>query len=68
MLAIALLTVQLNSLNLSKNLINSITAHTDIPSLDQFPKSHQVTYNYYKGVITFLAEDYEIVGYIPILV
>jgi COP9 signalosome complex subunit 12 len=31
---------------------------SDMPSLEQFPKSHQVTFNYYAGVISFLEEDY----------
>jgi hypothetical protein len=29
-----------------------------MPPLDAFPKSHQVTFNYYVGVIHFLEEDY----------
>jgi COP9 signalosome complex subunit 12 len=32
---------------------------TDMPQLEEFPKSHQVTFNYYAGVISFLDEDYE---------
>lgn len=31
----------------------------DLPPLSQFPKSHQVTYSYYVGVISFLEEDYK---------
>ena len=30
-----------------------------MPHLEEFPKSHQVTFNYYAGVISFLDEDYE---------
>lgn len=29
-----------------------------MPPLEAFPKAHQVTYNYYLGVINFLEEDY----------
>jgi hypothetical protein len=29
-----------------------------MPPLENFPKSHQVTFNYYAGVISFLEEDY----------
>jgi len=29
-----------------------------MPSLDKFPKSHIVTFEYYVGVIRFLEEDY----------
>ena len=35
---------------------------TDMPQLEEFPKSHQVSFNYYAGVISFLDEDYEQVG------
>jgi hypothetical protein len=30
-----------------------------MPTLDAFPKSHQVTFKYYVGVIYFLEENYE---------
>lgn len=30
-----------------------------MPSLDAFPKAHQVTFKYYVGVINFLEERYE---------
>lgn len=29
-----------------------------MPSLDRFPKSHIITFEYYVGVIHFLEEDY----------
>lgn len=29
-----------------------------MPSLDLFPKSHIITFEYYVGVIHFLEEDY----------
>jgi hypothetical protein len=30
-----------------------------MPTLDAFPKAHQVTFKYYVGVIYFLEENYE---------
>jgi hypothetical protein len=33
-----------------------------MPKLEAFPKSHQVTFKYYMGVILFLEEDYVKVG------
>jgi len=29
-----------------------------MPPLEAFPKSHQVTFKYYVGVVAFLQEDY----------
>lgn len=29
-----------------------------MPDLDQFPKSQQVTFKYYEGVLFFLEENY----------
>lgn len=49
---------KLNSISLSKNLLRTIQAQKDLPDLTKFPKSHQVTFNYYAGVIAFLEEDY----------
>lgn len=51
---------KLNSIALSKNILNAIQAYRgDMPTLDAFPKSHQVTFKYYVGVIYFLEEAYE---------
>lgn len=30
-----------------------------MPALDKFPKSQQVTFKYYEGVLAFLEENYE---------
>ncbi|RFU33270.1 hypothetical protein B7463_g3085, partial [Scytalidium lignicola] len=50
---------KLNSISLSKNILNAIQAYRgDMPDLDAFPKSHQVTFRYYVGVIYFLEENY----------
>lgn len=55
---------QLNSISLSKNILRSLQATaTDMPPLESFPKSHQVTFKYYAGVIFFLEEDYSRVGH-----
>ena len=50
---------KLNSISLSKNVLKAIQAYKgDMPSLDAFPKAHQVTFKYYVGVIQFLEENY----------
>lgn len=50
---------RLNSISLSKNILRSLkAAGKDMPPLSAFPKSHQVTFKYYNGVIAFLDEDY----------
>jgi hypothetical protein len=55
---------KLNSVTLSKNIIRALQAsRTEMPSIDAFPKAHQVTFNYYMGVIAFLEEDYKQVIY-----
>ncbi|KAL8956556.1 MAG: hypothetical protein Q9193_005950, partial [Seirophora villosa] len=52
-------TLQLNSISLSKNCLRALeAARTDMPSMEQFPKSHIVTFRYYLGVIHFLDEEY----------
>jgi hypothetical protein len=54
---------KLNSISLSKNILKAIQAYQgDMPSLDAFPKAHQVTFKYYVGVIYFLEENYVEVG------
>ncbi|PBP25952.1 PCI domain-containing protein [Diplocarpon rosae] len=51
---------KLNSIALSKNILKAIQAYRgDMPTLDAFPKAHQVTFKYYVGVIYFLEEAYE---------
>ncbi|PQE29743.1 pci domain-containing protein [Rutstroemia sp. NJR-2017a WRK4] len=50
---------KLNSIGLSRNILNAIQAYRgDMPSLESFPLSHQVTFKYYVGVIYFLEEHY----------
>ncbi|KAK3072226.1 COP9 signalosome (CSN) subunit [Teratosphaeriaceae sp. CCFEE 6253] len=50
---------RLNSIPLSKNILRSLrAAAADTPPLAAFPKPHQVTFNYYAGVLAFLDEDY----------
>ncbi|KAF2100899.1 COP9 signalosome complex subunit 12 [Rhizodiscina lignyota] len=49
----------LNRISLCKNVMRSLqTTEPDLPPLDAFPKSQQVTFKYYAGVIYFLEEDY----------
>lgn len=50
---------KLNSVSLSKNILRALQAgRFDMPPLHAFPKSHQVTFKYYVGVILFLEENY----------
>ncbi|KAK5631551.1 hypothetical protein RRF57_007265 [Xylaria bambusicola] len=50
---------RLNSEPLSKNILKAISAgRADIPPIDKFPKSQQVTFKYYEGVLAFLEENY----------
>ena len=50
---------KLNSASLSKNMLKSLTAgRGDMPGLEAFPKSQQVTFKYYEGVLHFLEENY----------
>ncbi len=50
---------KLNSAALSKNVLRAIQAgRGDMPTLDKFPKSQQVTFKYYEGVLAFLEENY----------
>ncbi|RPD66879.1 COP9 signalosome complex subunit 12 [Lentinus tigrinus ALCF2SS1-7] len=45
-------------ISLSKNILRAIEANPDIPPLSQYPRSHQVTYRYYIGMLSFLNEDF----------
>ncbi|TFK94260.1 COP9 signalosome complex subunit 12 [Polyporus arcularius HHB13444] len=45
-------------ISLSKNILRAIDANPDIPPLSQYPRSHQVTYRYYIGMLSFLNEDF----------
>ncbi|KAK5007667.1 hypothetical protein LTR28_004992 [Elasticomyces elasticus] len=50
---------KLNQLNLCKSSLRALQAsNTDMPPLEAFPKSHQVAFKYYVGVVHFLEEDY----------
>jgi hypothetical protein len=56
-------TPQLKAISLSKNVVRSIDAQTDLPPFELFPASHRVTYKYYVGLLSFLQEDYAKVGH-----
>ncbi|KAI0797101.1 PCI domain-containing protein [Abortiporus biennis] len=45
-------------ISLSKNILRAIEANPDIPPLSAYPRSHQVTYRYYIGMLSFLNEDF----------
>ncbi|RMD40133.1 hypothetical protein DV735_g5008, partial [Chaetothyriales sp. CBS 134920] len=50
---------KLGSVSLTKNVIRAlVAAEADLPPLELFPKSHQCTFKYYRGVIDFLSENY----------
>jgi hypothetical protein len=44
-------------ISLSKNILRALEAN-DIPPLAEYPRSHQVTYRYYLGMLSFLNEEY----------
>ena len=48
----------LNTTNLCQNIFRALAA-SDLPPLEEFPKSHQVTFSYYKGVLLFTDEKYK---------
>ncbi|KAJ7584344.1 hypothetical protein C8J56DRAFT_1053796 [Mycena floridula] len=45
-------------ISLSKNILRALEANSDIPPLSMYPRSHQVTYRYYIGMLSFLNEEY----------
>lgn len=50
---------RLNQAGLSRNVLKNLRANErDMPQLNQFPKSQQVTFKYYEGVLFFLEENY----------
>ncbi|KAH6642878.1 hypothetical protein C7974DRAFT_409392 [Boeremia exigua] len=49
---------KLKAISLSKNVVRSIEAQSDLPPFELYPKAHRVTYRYYTGVLAFLQEDY----------
>lgn len=46
-------------ISLSKNILRALEANQDVPPLSHYPRSHQVTFRYYIGMLSFLNEDYE---------
>jgi COP9 signalosome complex subunit 12 len=50
---------RLNAASLSRNVLRALNASKNhVPSLSTFPKSQQVTFKYYEGVLSFLEENY----------
>ena len=44
---------------MSRTILKNLHAYQGkMPQLDQFPKSQQVTFKYYEGVLFFLEENY----------
>ncbi|KAF9196403.1 COP9 signalosome (CSN) subunit [Haplosporangium sp. Z 11] len=50
---------KLGSHNLCKNILRAVKASLDMPDLEKFPMSHQVTIRYYTGVLSFFNEDFK---------
>lgn len=54
---------KLNSVGLSRTILKALSAYQgDMPPLESFPNSQQVTFKYYAGVLAFLEENYQEVG------
>ncbi|KAL0950086.1 hypothetical protein HGRIS_010087 [Hohenbuehelia grisea] len=49
---------RVKTVSLARNILRALNNASDIPSLSLYPKSHQVTYRYYLGMLHFLDEDY----------
>ncbi|KAF7322058.1 PCI domain-containing protein [Mycena kentingensis (nom. inval.)] len=49
---------KVKKISLTRNIIKALENNADIPDLGQYPRSHQVTYRYYIGMIAFLNEDF----------
>ncbi|SNX85963.1 probable Protein CSN12 homolog [Melanopsichium pennsylvanicum] len=49
---------RLKSISLCRNILRAISA-AQLPDLGVFPKSQQVTFKYYLGVLAFLNEEYD---------
>jgi len=50
---------RLNSASLSRNVLKALSAYRgDMPLLEAFPASQQVTFKYYEGLLSFLEENY----------
>lgn len=50
---------KLNSASLARTILKALSSYKgDMPSLDKFPASQRVTFNYYEGVLAFLEENY----------
>ncbi|KAL2821385.1 hypothetical protein BDW59DRAFT_110769 [Aspergillus cavernicola] len=50
---------KINAVGLSKNLLRALNAQSiDLPDMEDFPRSHIVTFKYFVGVICFLDENY----------
>ncbi|THV08156.1 hypothetical protein K435DRAFT_707751 [Dendrothele bispora CBS 962.96] len=49
---------KIRRISLSKNILRALEANKDIPDLSLYPRSHQVTFRYYLGMLNFLNEDY----------
>ncbi|TFK25971.1 COP9 signalosome complex subunit 12 [Coprinopsis marcescibilis] len=45
-------------ISLSKNILRALEANNDVPPLAQYPRAHQVTFQYYIGMLSFLNEDF----------
>ncbi|KAI9374842.1 hypothetical protein BJX61DRAFT_496635 [Aspergillus egyptiacus] len=50
---------KINAVGLSKNLLRALDAQSiDLPAMEDYPRSHIVTFKYFVGLIYFLDENY----------
>ncbi|KAE9387105.1 hypothetical protein BT96DRAFT_867565 [Gymnopus androsaceus JB14] len=49
---------RIKKISLAKNILKALEANQDIPALTHYPRSHQVTFRYYIGMLHFLSEEY----------
>ncbi|KAF9534585.1 hypothetical protein CPB83DRAFT_866015 [Crepidotus variabilis] len=49
---------RIKRISLSKNILRALEANNDIPPLSAYPRSHQVTFRYYIGMLSFLNEEF----------
>lgn len=49
---------RLGNMHLCVSLTKALKMQSDMPALERFPISHQVTFRYYQGVLDFVDEKY----------
>lgn len=49
---------RVKKISLSKSILRALNNNAEIPPLSAYPRSHQVTFRYYLGMLGFLNEEY----------